>query len=186
MRWTKTLSSCRRNGEPKERAQRAGPVLEAFLKWVDCESLQTLPHSPMGKALTYARNQRDVLSRFMEDGRLRLDNNWCERELRRQAVGRKNWLFVASDEGAKWNAVFVSLIASCELHKLEPWAYLRDLFCLLPAWPKSRILELSPKHWRKTLQHADTQERLAAYKLRGVSLIAEPGAHSEKATQAAG
>jgi hypothetical protein len=52
----------------------------------------------------------------VDDGRLRLDNNWCERELRRQAVGRKNWLFVASDDGAKWNAVVVSLIASCELH----------------------------------------------------------------------
>lgn len=166
-----------RERRTKARAQRTGPVLEAFFKWVDSESLQTLPHSPIGRAFTYARNQRNVLARFVDDGRLRLDNNWCERELRRQAVGRKNWLFVGSDEGAKWNAAFVSLIASCELHKLEPWAYLRDLFCLLPTWPKTRVLELCPKNWRETLQQPDTQERLATNKLRAVSLIAEPGAH---------
>jgi hypothetical protein len=56
------------------------------------------------------------------------------------AVGRKNWLFVGSDNGAKWNATFVSLIASCQQHKLEPWAYLRDLFCLVSDWPASRWL----------------------------------------------
>ncbi len=87
---------------------------------------------------------------------------------------------------AKWNAVFVSLIASCELHKLEPWAYLRDLLCLLPSWPNSRILELAPKHRRETLQKTDAQQRLAAYKLRDVSLSAEPSNHDDEATRAAG
>src|SRR5690606_33027034 len=81
-----------RERRSKERAQRAGPVLDAFFAWVEAESLQVLPHSPIGKAFTYARNQKAVLSRFMNDGRLRLDNNWCERELRRQALGRKNWI----------------------------------------------------------------------------------------------
>ena len=50
------------------------------------------------------------------------------------------------------NATFVSLIASCQLHGIEPWAYLRDLFCLLPSWPQRRVLDLSPAFWKKTLE----------------------------------
>jgi hypothetical protein len=99
---------------------------------------------------------------------------------RREAVGRKNWLFVGSDDGAKWNATFVSLIASCQQHKLEPWAYLRDLFCLLPGWSQNRLLELAPKHWRQTSQQPGVQQRLAADKLRAISL-ASP--HVSEATQ---
>ena len=167
----------------RERAARAGPVLASFLAWLDDQSLEVLPESPIGKAVTYARNQRVALSRFLEDGRLRLDNNKSERELRREAVGRKNWLFVGSDEGAKWNATFVSLIASCQQHKLEPWAYLRDLFCLLPSWPTNRVLELAPKYWRQTSQQAEIQQRLAADKLRAISL-ATP--HVVEATQPKG
>lgn len=163
----------------RERAARAGPVLNSFFAWVDDEQLQVLPETPIGKAVTYARNQRVALARFLDDGRLRLDNNRSERELRREAVGRKNWLFVGSDDGAKWNATFVSLIASCQQHKLEPWAYLRDLFCLLPDWPKSRVLDLAPKHWRQTREQTEVQQRLAGNPLRAISLAP----HSREATQ---
>jgi len=76
-------------------------------------------------------------------------------------VGRKNWLFVGSDDGAVVNVTFVSLLASCQLHGIEPWAYLRDLFCLLPSWPRSRVLELAPANWKKTLENEDAQQRLA-------------------------
>jgi transposase len=168
----------------RDRAARAGPVLEALLAWVDQQALEVLPESPIGKAVTYTRNQRVALARFLGDGRLRLDNNRSERELRREAVGRKNWLFVGSDEGAKWNATFVSLIASCQQHKLEPWAYLRDLFCLVPDWPQTRLLELTPKHWRQTLQQPHAQQQLAANKLRAVSFA--PSSHPEQLTQTVG
>jgi hypothetical protein len=93
---------------------------------------------------------------------LPIHNNWSERELRREAVGRKNWLFVGSDEGGIVNATFVSLIASCQLHQLEPFTYLRDLFCLLPGWPAKDVLELSPLRFRDTLARADVQAALAA------------------------
>jgi transposase len=168
----------------RERAARAGPVLDALLAWVDQQALEVLPESPIGKAVTYTRNQRVALSRFLGDGRLRLDNNRSERELRREAVGRKNWLFVGSDEGAKWNATFVSLIASCQQHKLEPWAYLRDLFCLVPDWPQTRLLELTPKHWRQTLQQPHAQQQLAANRLRAISFA--QSSHTEQPTQKPG
>jgi hypothetical protein len=77
-------------------------------------------------------------------------------------IGRKNWLFVGTDEAAEVNTTFVSLLASARLHALEPWAYLRDLFCLLPDWPHRRVFELAPVAWQQTLQQSDTQERLAA------------------------
>ncbi|MFY0534108.1 transposase domain-containing protein [Nannocystis pusilla] len=83
----------------------------------------------------------------------------------------QNWLFLGSDEGAHANTVFVTLLASCQLHSIEPWAYLRDLLCLLPSWPKSRVLELAPAFWQQTLQQEDAQQRLAANVFRRVSLV---------------
>ena len=77
----------------------------------------------------YACNQREALHTFLRDGRIPIRNNRSERELRGEAVERKNWLFVGNDDAGQVNATFVTLIASCEMHGLEPWAYLRDLFC---------------------------------------------------------
>lgn len=80
----------------RQRQARCGPIVEQFFEWADAQALEVLPQSPIGKAITYVRNQRQALSRFLEDGRLRLDNNWSERELRREAVGRKNWISSAA------------------------------------------------------------------------------------------
>ncbi len=96
----------------------------------------------------------------MEDGRLRLDNNLSELELRREVVGRKNWLFCGSDEAAHRNTVFVSLIASCERLGIEPWAYLRDVLSLLPRWNARDVLQLAPLYWRDTLARPETQAML--------------------------
>ncbi|WP_433937870.1 transposase domain-containing protein [Sorangium cellulosum] len=56
----------------------------------------------------------------------------------------------------------MSLIASCALHGLDPWAYLRDVLILLPSWPRERVIELAPKSWKQTLEHTDVPQRLAA------------------------
>jgi transposase len=71
------------------------------------------------KAIGYARNQREALRRFLDDGRLPLHNNASELQLRREVIGRRNWLFVGSDDAAEVNTVFVSLLASCGLHRIE-------------------------------------------------------------------
>lgn len=128
----------------------------------------TLPH-----AVLHGRGGLALrLDQFagVRSGRLTIHNNGSERELRREAAGRKNWLFVGSDDGAVNNVTFVSLIASCQLHGIEPWAYLRDLFCLIPSWPVSRALELAPANWKKTLEHEDVQQRLAANVFRSAVL----------------
>jgi transposase len=146
------------------------PLLDALFDWCDVESSKVLDETPIAKAIGYARNQREALSRFLQDGRLPIHNNFSERELRREAVGRTNWLFLGSDEAGEVNATFVTLLASCQLHGIEPLAYLRDLFCLLPSWPIKRVLELAPASWQKTVEQQDTQQRLAANVFRQASL----------------
>jgi len=103
-------------------------------------------------------------------GFLQASHNISENALRREVKGRRNWLFVGSDDAAEVNATFVSLLASCQMHGIEPSAYLRDLLCLLPSWPARRVLELAPLHWQKTREHQDAQQRLAANPFRRVSL----------------
>jgi hypothetical protein len=67
----------------------------------------------------------------------------------------------------EWNTTVVSLIASCRLHDIEPWAYLRDVLTLLPGWPRDRVLELAPKCWKATCLEPETQRRLAELRLLG-------------------
>jgi transposase len=146
------------------------PVLDAFEKWCDEESMRVLDETPLSKAIGYARNQRQALRRFLEDGRLPLTNNWSERELRREALGRNAWLFVGSDEGGEANATFVSLIASCQLHGLKAYEYLRDMLILLPSWNVQKVLELSPMKWKQTMEREEVKAVLAANIYRRASL----------------
>ena len=92
-------------------------------------------------------------------------------------IGRRNWLFVGNDDAAEVNTTFVTLLASCQLHGIEPWAYLRDLFCLLPSWPAKRVLELAPAYWKQTCQKDDAQQRLAANFFRRATLVDRPLVH---------
>jgi transposase len=152
------------------RQARAAPIVDAFFAWCDQEAGRVLDQSPMAQGIGYARNQRVALRRFLDDGRLPMHNNISELNLRREVIGRKNWLFVGSDDGGEVNATFVSLLASCSLHKIEPFAYMRDLLCLLPRWPSHRILELAPAYWRETLDKREAQQALEANVLRRVVL----------------
>jgi transposase len=93
-----------------------------------------------------------------------------ELELRREAVGRKNWLFVGSDDAGHVNATFTSLLASCRMHAVEPWTYMRDLLCLLPRWSEHRLLELSPVEWIKTRERADVIDLLDHNPFRRLTL----------------
>lgn len=143
------------------RHKKSKPLVTRFFAWCDEQHPHLLDDTPIKRAVGYARNQRKALERFLEDGKLPIHNNWSEGALRREAVGRKNWLFVGSDDGAEANAVFTTLLASCQLHGIEPWAYLRDLLCVLPGWPVQRVLELAPAYWRRTLDESDLAQRLA-------------------------
>ena len=166
----RAIQTAPRKKREQIRREQSRPILNAFFQWCDEQALVALDETPISKAIGYARNQRVALCRFVDDGRLPLDNNISERNLRREVLGRKNWLFLGSDEGARVNTIFVSLLASCQLHGIDPWAYLRDIFCLLRTWPANRLLELAPAFWKQTLQQQDAQQRLAANVFRTVTL----------------
>lgn len=154
----------------RARQQSSAAVLATFEAWCDEQVDKVIDETPLARAIGYVRNHRAALRRFLDDGRLPIHNNWSERELRREAVGRKNWLFVGSDEGGVVNATFVSLIASCQQHGLNAYEYLRDLLCLLPSWPAAKVLELAPVNWRQTSARDDVRQQLEANIYRRVSL----------------
>jgi transposase len=163
----------------RRRAEESRPVVDRYFEWCAAEADRVLDGAPVTRAIGYSRNQRAALERFIEDGRLPMHNNVSEQALRRQVVGRKNWLFVGNDDAAEVNTTFVSLLASCRLHSVEPLAYLRDVLCLLPSWPVSRVLDLAPVNWRETSEQPDTQQRLAANVFRRASI--QSGNHPKPA-----
>lgn len=161
-------------GPPEQRhavrQEKSRPVVDQFFAFCDAQVERVLDATPIARAIGYARNQRAALMRFLDDGRLPIHNNISELMLRLEAVGRKNWLFLGSDEAGTVNASFMTLLASCRLHGIEPWSYLRDLLCLLPRWPAKRVIELCPLNWRKTLQEHETQLLLGQNIFRTASL----------------
>ena len=127
------------------RHERSRRVIDELGRWIAETSRSAPPKSPLGKALHYAANQWTALTRFLEDGRLEIHNNACERALRRIAVGRNNWLFAGSDAGAERAAVIYTVIGTCRLHGIDPWAWLRDVLeKLAVGWKQSHIATLLP------------------------------------------
>jgi transposase len=106
-----------------------------------------LPKSPVGDGLRYLTNQWDALQRFVEDGRLAIDNNRAENQLRIVALGRKNWLFAGSFEGARRAALLYSLVQSCKLVDVPPFVYLKDVLLRVATHPQRLIHQLTPKGW---------------------------------------
>lgn len=109
-----------------------------------------LPKSPVGDGLRYLTNQWAALQRFVEDGRLAIDNNRAENQLRIVALGRKNWLFAGSFEGARRAALLYSLVQSCKLVDVLPFAYLKDVLLRVATHPQRLIHQLTPRRWAAT------------------------------------
>lgn len=100
--------------------------------------------SDTAAAIHYALARWDALSRYLDDGRIELDNSAAERALRAVAVGRRNYLFAGSDSGGERAAVFYSLIGSAKLNGLDHEAYLSHVFSRIADHPIARIEELLP------------------------------------------
>jgi transposase len=136
------------------RQARSVPILAQIDEKRRALAETALPKSPLGDALRYLDNQWTALQRFVEDGRLRPDNNGAESQLRAVAVGRKNWLFAGRMAGAHRAAVLYTLIQSCKLAGVEPFAYLKDILLRVASHPQARIAELTPKAWATTFEPA--------------------------------
>lgn len=131
----------------RRRQEEVKPLIEAFHAWMAAHLPGLLPQSPLAKAMAYATNHWAALTRFLDDGRLPLDNNAAERALRPIAVGRKNWLFAGSVRGGEAAAIALSFVESAKLHDLNPYAYLRDVLTRLPSAKARDLDSLLPNLW---------------------------------------
>jgi transposase len=135
------------------------PLLKEFESFLDEHMDKILPKSPLAQAFTYAVNQWPKLIRYIEDGRLEIDNGLSERKIKPFVIGRKNWMFCHSIPGARAAEILFSIIETCDLHGVEPYAYLRyvltklpyaktvaDLECLMPFNVKAEQLIITPNH----------------------------------------
>lgn len=116
----------------QHRQKQAKPLLDKLKQWLDTNQPTVLPKSPIGQAINYCLNQWDKLTRYLEDGRLGIDNGLSERAIKPFVIGRKNWLFAQSVAGVKAAQSIYSIIQTCRAHKIEPYAYLRYVLTQLP------------------------------------------------------
>ena len=121
-------------------------MLEQFKSWLDVQPEDTtvLPKSAIGVAVRYALNQWKPLLSFTTDGSLPIDNNDTERDLRRLAIGRKNYLFAGNEKAAENLSALHSVLATCELHEVNPEEYLTDVLTRVHTHPASKIDDLLP------------------------------------------
>jgi transposase len=131
----------------EQRQRQAKPILDEIRAWLDQVLPQVPPTSATGKALHYLHNEWRKLIRYLDDGRLQIDNNAAENAIRPFVLGRKNWLFSDSVHGVKASANLYSLIETAKANRLEPYAYLRYLFTELPkAQTVAQIEALLPEN----------------------------------------
>ena len=130
------------------REQRSRPILDGIFKRLEELKTNALPSEPFRKAIDYALNQRKALYRYLDDGRLKPDNNTSENAIRPLALGRKNWLFAGSERGARATALFLGLIQSCKACDVNPWKYFDDMLRRVMSHPVNRLRELLPDQWK--------------------------------------
>ena len=134
------------------RQERAVPVLERIRTWLEELAPAVLPKSPLAEAIGYLRGNWHALTRYVEDGRLKIDNNGAERAIKPVVLGRKNWLFCGSEAAAHRAAILLSLVQTCKHVGVDPFVYLRDVIESVSTHPMSRIGELTPRQWRQLRQ----------------------------------
>jgi len=132
------------------RQERAVPVLDELEAWLKHRKQQNDNDAPMLRAVNYALNRWDKLRVYVTDGMLQLDNNAAERAIRTVAIGRKNYMFSGSHEGAQRSAMLYSLTASCKLNGINPMVWMTDILSRVPYLPKEdKYLEqLLPNNWQ--------------------------------------
>ena len=136
-------STARACGEPSSL-----PLVEAMKAWLETELDRIPPRGGLAEAIRYALTRWSALGRFLDDGRIELDNNTVERAIRPIALGRKNHLFAGSDGGAARWAIVASLLATAKLNDVEPFAYLKDVLERMSnGHPMSRLDDLLPWNW---------------------------------------
>lgn len=122
--------------------------LDAYLKTIETF---VLPKSALGEAIGYLRRHWTGFRAFLGDGRLSLDNNFSERQIRQVVIGRKNYLFCGSEDGARRAAILYSLVCTCKILGVDPWKYLTKVFLVLAESPETAPETLTPLSLKPSL-----------------------------------
>ncbi len=136
----------------EKRRREAYPVLRAFEEWLLNVKDTVLPKSRMGKAINYAVGNMARLSRYVNDGRVNIDNNLVENAIRPMTIGRKNYLFCGNSDSACRTAIAYSLISTCKAVGVDPRAWMEDVLRKIPYYQRDGkdMAELLPMNWAKS------------------------------------
>lgn len=133
------------------RKRLAKPILKRFKRWLLIQKKTVPPKSPLGQAMQYTLNHWQALNNYLRNGILSIDNNAAERAIKPVVIGRKNYLFAGSHQGAENAAVIYSLIETCKMNGINTFEYLKDVIAKLPTTLMKNIHELFPYNWRSNL-----------------------------------
>ena len=136
------------------RQQRSKPIVDALHTWLVAKRQALAKADVTAKAIDYSLSNWTALSRFLGDGNVPIDNNAAENSVRPLAIGRRNWLFVGSQQAGERAGVVLSLIESAKLNGHDPWAYLKDVFERLPTLKNRDLAQLLPHNWRPSATDA--------------------------------
>jgi transposase len=128
------------------RLDKSLPILNELGKQIAEMNKTAIPKSPMGIALNYAVQRWDNLMNYLYDGSVEIDNNWVENAIRPNALGRKNYLFAGSHEGAKRAAMFYSFFGTCKKNNVNPYQWLKKVLEVIPTYPANKISDLLPQN----------------------------------------
>ena len=132
----------------KIRQASSKPLAIKFHEWMLLQRQQITDGTATAKALDYSLKRWTALTRFLDDGRIPIDNNWIENQIRPIAIGRNNWMFAGSLRAGQRAAAVMSLIQSAKLNGHDPYAYIKDVLTRLPTQKNSQIEELLPHRWQ--------------------------------------
>ncbi len=133
------------------RQQRARPITDELHEWLTTQRQKLAKADATAKAIDYSLSNWRALMSYLDDGNVPIDNNAAENAVRPLAVGRKNWLFVGSQQAGERAAVVMSLIESAKLNGHDPWAYMKDVLERLPTLKNSELHSLLPHNWQPPL-----------------------------------
>jgi len=132
----------------KLRLEKSKPIIDEMKAWLDKTVLEVTPKSLIGKAVGYTLSRWKGLTRFLENGAIELSNNLVENGFRKMALGKRNYMFTKSEQGAKNLATIYSVLGTCYLHGINPFDYLCDVLEKLPSRASNNITDLLPMNWK--------------------------------------
>ncbi len=139
------------------RQTKATPILDELETWMKDTLTEVLPKSDLGKAIGYTMNLWPRLRAYTENGRWEIDNNLVENSIRPVALGRKNYMFAGSHEGAHRAAIMYSLFATCKINDVNPFDWLKDVLTVIPDHKANRLEKLLPHNWKQNQTSTDSK-----------------------------